>query len=41
MSVSFPKKYKHHPGIVYWRDGPFEDYGKAPPGAARPSAATW
>ena len=24
-----------------WRDGPFEDYGKAPPGTARPSAATW
>ena len=24
-----------------WRDGPFADYGKAPPGAARPSAAAW
>ena len=24
-----------------WRDGPFEDYGKTPPGTARPSAATW
>lgn len=24
-----------------WRDGPFEDYGSAPPSAAKPSAATW
>jgi len=24
-----------------WRDGPFGDYGAAPPDAPKPSAATW